>query len=73
MINDQPVILCSPRIRLPLFKLLVRHIPTVVVMLYSEVTTATDVNVEELSIIGGNNNSSENIVSFRAPINNSDE
>ena len=40
-IGKQPVILCSPRIRLPLFQLLERHIPTIVVISYSELNTFT--------------------------------
>ena len=35
-IGQQPVILCSPRIRLPLYQLLEKHIPTIVVITYSE-------------------------------------
>ena len=46
----QPVILCSPRIRLPLFQLLERHIPTIVVISYSELIT--DIRVEAVDTIG---------------------
>lgn len=46
----QPVILCSPRIRLPLYQLLERHIPTVVVISYSELIT--DIKVESIDTIG---------------------
>ncbi len=46
----QPVILCSPRIRLPLYQLLERHIPTVVVISYSELIT--DIKVEAIDSIG---------------------
>lgn len=49
-IDQQPVILCSPRIRLPLYQLLERHIPTVVVLSYSELIT--DIRVEQIDIIG---------------------
>lgn len=49
-VGHQPVILCSPRIRLPLFQLLERHIPTVVVMSYSELIT--DIRVEQVDTIG---------------------
>ena len=50
MINLQPVILCSPGIRLPLYQLLSRHIPTVVVMSYSELFHG--VKVESVMTIG---------------------
>ena len=49
-IGKQPVILCSPRIRLPLFQLLERHIPTIVVISYSELIT--DIKVEAVDTIG---------------------
>lgn len=49
-IGQQPVILCSPRIRLPLYQLLERHIPTVVVISYSELIT--DIRVEQVDTIG---------------------
>jgi flagellar biosynthesis protein FlhA len=49
-IGQQPVILCSPRIRLPLYQLLERHIPTVVVLSYSELIT--DIRVEQVDVIG---------------------
>jgi len=49
-VNHQPVILCSPRIRLPLYQLLERHIPTVVVLSYSELIT--DIRVEQVDMIG---------------------
>ena len=49
-ICKQPVILCSPRIRLPLFQLLERHIPTIVVISYSELIT--DIKVEAVDTIG---------------------
>lgn len=49
-VNHQPVILCSPRIRLPLYQLLERHIPTVVVISYSELIT--DIRVEQVNTIG---------------------
>lgn len=48
--GQQPVILCSPRIRLPLYQLLERHIPTVVVISYSELIT--DIKVEAVDTIG---------------------
>jgi len=46
----QPVVLCSPRIRLPLYQLLERHIPTVVVISYSELIP--EIRVESLDTIG---------------------
>lgn len=49
-VGQQPVILCSPRIRLPLYQLLERHIPTVVVISYSELIT--DIRVEQVDVIG---------------------
>ena len=49
-IGMQPVILCSPRIRLPLYQLLERHIPTIVVISYSELIT--DIKVEAVDSIG---------------------
>ena len=49
-INVQTVILCSPRIRLPLYQLLERHIPTIVVISYSELIT--DIRVEAVDTIG---------------------
>lgn len=51
-IGQQPVILCSPRIRLPLYQLLERHIPTIVVISYSELIT--DIKVEAVDTIGDN-------------------
>lgn len=50
MVKRQPVILCSPRIRLPLYQMLERHIPTIVVISYSELIT--DIRVEALDTIG---------------------
>ena len=50
--GQQPVILCSPRIRLPLYQLLERHIPTIVVISYSELIT--DIKVEAVDTIGEN-------------------
>jgi len=49
-IGQQSVILCSPRIRLPLYQLLERHIPTIVVISYSELIT--DIKVEAVDTIG---------------------
>ncbi len=49
-VGHQPVILCSPRIRLPLYQLLERHIPTVTVLSYSELIT--DIKVEQVETIG---------------------
>ncbi|MBQ3311348.1 FHIPEP family type III secretion protein [bacterium] len=49
-VGKQPVILCSPRIRLPLFQLLERHIPAIVVISYSELIT--DIKVEAVDTIG---------------------
>lgn len=51
-VGQQPVILCSPRIRLPLYQLLERHIPTIVVISYSELIT--DIKVEAVDTIGEN-------------------
>ncbi|MEI7474443.1 MAG: flagellar biosynthesis protein FlhA [bacterium] len=51
-LGKQPVTLCSPRIRLPLYQLLERHIPTVVVISYSELIT--DIRVEAVDTIGDN-------------------
>lgn len=47
--NHQPVILCAPAIRFPLYRLLVRHIPTVNVISYSELTT--EIKVEAMNDI----------------------
>src|SRR5574344_1289694 len=58
-IGKQPVILCSPRIRLPLFQLLERHIPTIVVISYSELIT--DIKVEAIDTIGENGEASYQI------------
>lgn len=55
-VGKQPVILCSPRIRLPLYQLLERHIPTIVVISYSELIT--DIKVEAVDTIGENYSSS---------------
>ena len=49
-IGMQPIILCSPRIRLPLYQLLERHIPTIVVISYSELIT--DIKLEAVDTIG---------------------
>ena len=49
-VGKQPAILCSPRIRLPLYQLLERHIPTIVVISYSELIT--DIRVEAVDTIG---------------------
>lgn len=49
-VGVQPVILCSPRIRLPLYQMLERHIPTIVVISYSELIT--DIRVEAIDSIG---------------------
>lgn len=51
-VGKQPVILCSPRIRLPLYQLLERHIPTIVVISYSELIT--DIKVEAIDTVGEN-------------------
>lgn len=45
-----PVILCSPRIRLPLFQLLDRHIPVITIMSYSELIP--DIQVQAVGTIG---------------------
>ena len=49
-VGKQPIVLCSPRIRLPLYQLLERHIPTIVVISYSELIT--DIKVEAIDTIG---------------------
>lgn len=46
-----PVVLCSPRIRLPLYQLLDRHIPMVAVVSYSELIP--EIQVQALGTIGG--------------------
>jgi len=56
-IGRQPVILCSPRIRLPLYQLLERHIPTIVVISYSELIT--DIRVEAVDTIGDDSMTSD--------------
>ena len=53
-VGEQPVVLCSPRIRLPLFQLLERHIPTIVVISYSELIT--DIRVEAVDTVGEGDN-----------------
>ena len=53
-VGEQPVVLCSPRIRLPLFQLLERHIPTIVVISYSELIT--DIRVEAVDTVGESEN-----------------
>jgi len=47
--GKQPVVLCSPRIRLPLFELLDRHLPNTAVVAYSELIP--DVKVQAVSAI----------------------
>jgi flagellar biosynthesis protein FlhA len=47
--GKQPVILCSPTIRLPLYQLLDRHLPMVQVMAYSELIP--DIRVQAVSSI----------------------
>ncbi len=49
-VGHVPVILCAPKNRMPIYKLLKRHIPTVVVMSYLEV--ADNVKVEKVATIG---------------------
>ena len=44
-----PVILCSPRIRLPLYQLLDRHLPMITVLSYSELIP--DVKVQAVDSI----------------------
>ncbi len=48
--DRMPVILCSPRIRLPLFQLLDRHIPMVAVLSYSELIP--DIQVQAVGTVG---------------------
>ena len=48
--DKMPVILCSPRIRLPLFQLLDRHIPMVSVLSYSELIP--DIQVQAVGTVG---------------------
>jgi GTPase SAR1 family protein len=57
--NYLPVILCSPRIRLPLYQLMERHIPQIIIISYSELIP--DINVEVAENIG------EFIGSFNVP------
>lgn len=52
-IGKLPAILCSPRIRLPLYQLLERHIPAVAVISYSELIP--DIQVEQVGTIGAMN------------------
>lgn len=47
-----PVILCSPRIRLPLYQLLDRHIPMITIISYSELIP--DIQVQAVGTVGGN-------------------
>ncbi|MBX2861238.1 MAG: flagellar biosynthesis protein FlhA [Vampirovibrio sp.] len=54
-----PAILCSPRIRLPLFLLLDRHIPNVAVMSYSELIP--DIQVQAVGTIGGGDAGGEEV------------
>ena len=49
-IGRQPVILCTSKIRLPLYQLLKRHIPTIVVISYYELID--DIKVENVGVIG---------------------
>lgn len=49
-IGQQPVILCTPKIRLPLYQLLERHIPQVDILSYSELIN--DIQVQTVSSIG---------------------
>lgn len=49
-IGKQPVIICSPEIRLPLYQLLKHHIPTIVVISYSELIH--DIRVEAIETNG---------------------
>ena len=46
----KPVILCSTSISLPLYQMLERHIPTIVVISYSELIT--DIRIEAVDSIG---------------------
>ena len=48
--GQMPVILCSPRIRLPLYQLLDRHIPLITVISYSELIP--DIQVHAVGTIG---------------------
>lgn len=48
-INTQPVILCTPKIRLALYELLVKFFPSIVVLSYAELIT--DINVERVGTI----------------------
>lgn len=50
IIGEQPVVICSPRIRLPLYQLLERHIPTIAVISYSELIS--DIKIEAIDTIG---------------------
>ena len=57
-IGFQPVIVCRPNIRLPLYELLVRHIPSIVVMSYSELVQ--EIKVELINEIKWNPETIEN-------------
>ena len=48
-INTQPVILCNPNLRLALYELLVKHLPSIVVLSYAELII--DINVERVGTI----------------------
>jgi flagellar biosynthesis protein FlhA len=48
--GQMPAILCSPRIRLPLYQLLDRHIPLITVISYSELIP--DIQVQAVGTIG---------------------
>ena len=49
-VGRQAVILCAPKNRLPIYKLLKRHIPTVVVLSYLEI--ADTIKVETVATVG---------------------
>jgi len=57
-IGFQPVIVCPPNIRLPLYEYLVRHIPSIVVMSYSELVQ--EIKVELINEIKWNPETIEN-------------
>jgi flagellar biosynthesis protein FlhA len=44
-----PVLLCSPKIRKPLYELLVRHSPAIVVISYSELIP--EINIELVATV----------------------
>lgn len=48
-VGRYPVVLCSPRIRLPLYQLMERHLPQITIISYSELIT--DIRVEAVDTV----------------------